>query len=149
MRAGAGSIDAMFDGDRAAVSRVQRAFAGLVLAQAAHSIEEYTFRLYNSFPPARFVSGLVSTDRQRGFLAINLALAAFGVWCLVGPVRRRAPSASALMWTWVGIELVNGIGHPLWSVVRGGYTPGVATAPVLLVLAITLARRLAEWPTRP
>jgi hypothetical protein len=140
---------AAVDGDPTAVSRVQRAFAGLVLAQAAHSIEEYTFRLYNSFPPARFVSGLVSTDRQIGFLAINLALVAFGVWCLAGPVRRRAPSALPLMWTWVAIGIVNGVGHPIWSIVNGGYTPGVATAPLLLVLAIALARRLGEWPRRP
>jgi hypothetical protein len=142
-----GSVEALrgaVDGD--AISRVQRAFTGLVLAQAAHSIEEYTFRLYNSFPPARFVSGLVSTDRQRGFLAINAALVAFGLWCLVGPVRRRSPSASALMWTWVVIEVVNGVGHPVWSIVNGGYTPGVATAPLLLVLALALARRLRAWP---
>jgi hypothetical protein len=141
-------MDAAVDRDRAAISRVQRAFAGLVLAQAAHSIEEYTFRLYNSFPPARFVSGLVSTDRQLGFLAINVALVAFGAWCLAGPVRRRAPSASTLMWSWLAIEVVNGVGHVLWSIVQGGYTPGVATAPVLLLLAIALARRLAEWPNR-
>jgi hypothetical protein len=116
------------------------------MAQAAHSIEEYTFRLYDTFPPARFVSGLVSADRARGFLAINVALVAFGVWCVVGPVRRRSPAAAGLMWTWVGIEVVNGIGHPLWSIANGGYTPGVATAPVLLVLALALAHRLAAWP---
>ena len=132
----------------ASISRVQRAFAGLVIAQAAHSIEEYTFRLYDGFPPARFVSGLVSADRQRGFLLINVALVSFGTWCVLGPVRRRARSAVGLMWTWVAIELVNGIGHPLWSLVNGGYTPGVATAPVLLVLAIALARRLGDWPNR-
>jgi hypothetical protein len=129
-----------------AISRVQRGFLGLVVAQTAHSIEEYTFRLYDTFPPARLLSGLVSDDRARGFLAINVALVAFGFWCVLVPVRRRSPAAAGLMWTWVGIELVNGIGHPLWSVVNGGYTPGVATAPVLLVLAIALARRLAAWP---
>ena len=132
----------------ASAAPVERAFAGLVIAQAAHSIEEYTMRLYDKFPPARLVSGLVSADRQRGFLAINVALVAFGVWCLVGPVRRRSPSAVGLMWTWVGIEVVNGVGHPQWSLAKGGYTPGVATAPVLLVLAIALARRLPTWPAR-
>jgi hypothetical protein len=130
----------------AAVARVQRGFLGLVLAQAAHSLEEYTFRLYETFPPARFVSRLVSADRARGFLAINVALVAFGGWCVLGPVRRRSASAAGLMWTWVALELVNGVGHPLWSIANGGYTPGVATAPVLLVLALVLARRLREWP---
>jgi hypothetical protein len=133
------------DAGAIAVSRVQRGFLALVIAQSAHSIEEYTFRLYDTFPPARMLSGLVSDDRARGFLAINVVLVAFGFWCVLGPVRRRAPSAAGLMWTWVGIELVNGIGHPLWSIAQGGYTPGVATAPLLLVLAIALARRLAAW----
>lgn len=119
-----------------------RAFAALVVAQAAHSIEEYTFRLYDTFPPARFVTGLVSADRARGFVIVNVALIAFGVWCLVRLVRRGSRSAAALVWLWVGIELVNGVGHPLWSLAQGGYTPGVATAPVLLLLAITVARRM-------
>jgi hypothetical protein len=130
------------DAEAIAVSRVQRGFLALVIAQAAHSIEEYTFRLYDTFPPARLLSSLVSADRARGFLAINVALVAFGFWCALGPARRRSPSATGLMWTWIGIELVNGVGHPLWSIVQGGYTPGVATAPVLLLLALTLARRM-------
>jgi hypothetical protein len=48
------------------------------------------------------------------------------------------------VWIWIAIELVNGVGHPLWSLVQGGYTPGVVTAPILLVLALVLARRLSE-----
>jgi hypothetical protein len=39
--------------------------------QAAHSCEEYVWRLYESFPPARFVSSLISSDLQRGFLIAN------------------------------------------------------------------------------
>jgi len=38
------------------------------VAQAAHSIEEYAGRLWESFPPARLVSGLVSPDLERGFI---------------------------------------------------------------------------------
>jgi hypothetical protein len=57
-------------------------------------------------------------------------------------VRRRWPSAPAFLWLWVGIEVLNGVGHPLWSLRVRGYTPGVATAPVLLVLALLLARAL-------
>ena len=36
--------------------------------------------------------------------------------------------------------MLNGIGHLAWSLMVGDYTPGVATAPVLLVLAVYLAR---------
>jgi hypothetical protein len=69
-------------------TRVQPAFAGLILAQTAHSIEEYAGRLWESFPPARFVSGLISSDLERNFLLLNVALITFGVWCLFWPVRR-------------------------------------------------------------
>jgi len=94
------------------------------------------------FPPARFVSGLISQDREFGFVILNVALVTFGLWCYVWPIRRRWPSAVALTWTWIGIELVNGVGHPLWSLRESAYTPGVGTAPVLLVLALYLARQM-------
>jgi hypothetical protein len=112
----------------------------LVLAQVGHSVEEYAGRLWESFPPARFLTGLLSSDRERGFLAINILLAAFGVWCWMGPVRRSRPSARALVGFWVALEIVNGVGHPVWSFAQGGYTPGVATAPVLLALALVVLR---------
>lgn len=122
--------------------RFQVAFGALVLAQAAHSVEEYLGRLWESFPPAQFLTGLVSRDLETGFLVINIGLVAFGVWCFLWPVRRGWPSAVPLAWAWVTIEMINGVGHPLWSIRQGGYTPGVATAPVLLVLALYLSRRL-------
>jgi hypothetical protein len=52
------------------------------------------------------------------------------------------PSDVVLMWVWAVIETINGLGHPLWSLRQGGYTPGVATAPALLVLALYLAVQL-------
>ena len=95
-----------------------------------------------SFPPARFLTSLVSSDLERGFVFLNASLLAFGVWCFLWPVRRGWPVAVALAWLWAVVEIVNGIGHPLWSLREGGYTPGLATAPVLLVLAVYLAYQL-------
>lgn len=118
----------------------------LILAQAAHSIEEYVGRLYDVFPPARVVSGLISADRERGFAIFNVALVGFGLWCLYRPVRRGWRSAVTFGWLWVGIEPVNGVGHPLWSLRERAYTPGVATAPVLLILALSLASELRSAP---
>ena len=129
------------------MTRLQSAFGALILAQAAHSTEEYAGRLWESFPPARLVSGLVSQDLERGFLILNFSLVAFGLCCWLWPVRRGWPIAIALAWWWVGLETINGIGHLLWSLREGGYTPGVATAPLLLALAINLALRL-ERTTR-
>ena len=124
------------------MTRFQVAFGAVVLAQAAHSVEEYIGRLWEAFPPAGFLSGLISQDLERGFLVINVSLVALGLWCLLWPVRRGWPSATRLAWAWVVVEVINGIGHPLWTLRQGGYTPGVATAPVLLVLAVNLARQV-------
>jgi hypothetical protein len=124
------------------MSRFQLTFGALVLTQAAHSIEEYVGHLWESFPPARFLTSLVSSDLERGFVLLNVSLLAFGVWCFLWPVRRGWPVAVALAWLWAVVEIVNGIGHPLWSLREGGYTPGLATAPVLLVLAVYLAYQL-------
>ena len=122
------------------MNRFQYAFGLLILAQAAHSVEEYVGRLWESFPPARLLTGLFSENPERAFLALNVALVAFGFWCFIWPVRRGWPSAALFAWIWVVIELINGIGHPLWALRVHGYAPGVATAPVLLVLAIWVSR---------
>lgn len=128
------------------MSRITFAFGALIVAQAAHSIEEYVGRLWESFPPAAFVSGLVSPDRELGFVVLNIALVSFGFWCLLWPVRRGWPAAPSVAWLWVVIETINGIGHPLWALRQGGYTPGVLSAPILLALALYLAFLLRQVP---
>ena len=124
------------------MSRFQLTFGALILAQVAHSLEEQFGHLWESFPPARLVAGLVSSNLERGFGVLNVLVLGFGVWCFLWPVRRGWPVAFALGWLWAVLEIVNGIGHLLWSIHEGGYTPGLFTAPVLLVLAIYLAYQL-------
>jgi hypothetical protein len=131
-----------------ASSRTSVAFAALVLAQTAHSIEEYAGRLWESFPPAALLTGLISADREFGFVVINSGLVAFGWWCLIWPVRRNWLSAPRLIWFWIVIETINGIGHPAWSFAQGWYTPGVATAPILLALALYLSYLMRRTPRR-
>ncbi|HEX7336716.1 MAG TPA: HXXEE domain-containing protein [Gemmatimonadales bacterium] len=121
------------------MSRIPAASGALILTQAAHSVEEYVGRLWESFPPARLVSAAISDNLETGFLIANVALVSFGLWCWLGPIRRGWPSARPLAWAWVTLEAVNGTGHCLWAIRQGSYTPGVATAPLLLALAIYLA----------
>ncbi|MFL5489572.1 MAG: HXXEE domain-containing protein [Gemmatimonadaceae bacterium] len=123
-------------------TRQNATFAALILAQILHSIEEYLGRLWESFPPAAFVSGLVSTDHRIGFIVMNIALVMFGLWCLLVPVRRDWSAAPAVMWGWIALETANGIGHVAWSLYQRGYTPGLLTAPILLVAASYLAIQL-------
>ena len=117
-------------------------FGTLFLTQALHSLEGDRGRLWESFPPARLLTSLVSSNLEQGFILLIILLVAFGLWCWLWPVRRGWPSAAGLVWFWVIIETINGVGHPLWSLLQGGYTPGVLTAPVLLVLAVAVARKM-------
>jgi len=129
-------------------SRVTAAFGTLVLAQAAHSTEESIWRLWESFPPARFVAGLVFDDLQRGFVFLNVCIVAFGVWCYFCLVRRRWPVATMILWGWIVVETINGITHPVWSVIQGGYTPGVVTSLILAPLAMYLAKQVLASSAR-
>jgi Protein of unknown function with HXXEE motif len=124
-------------------SRARNAFLALILAQAAHSVEEYAFRLFDVLAPARFVSGLFSDDLARGFVIANAGLVLFGLWCYAARVRRGRPSARALAWFWAVLELFNGTGHCLLALARGGYFPGLATAPLLLILSVYLIAKLS------
>jgi hypothetical protein len=126
--------------------RIRALFGGLVLTQAAHSIEEYAGRLWETFPPARFVSGLVSSDLEQGFLILNVALIAFGGWCFLWPVSRGWAGSRRLIAGWAAVEALNGTVHLLWSLRQIGYMPGVATAPVLLALAIAIFANLRDGP---
>jgi hypothetical protein len=119
--------------------RGQLVFLLLILAQGAHSIEEFVTKLYEVFAPARFVSSLVSNDLAVGFVVVNAVLVTLGLWCWAVPVRKGWQAARGLIWFWIILELGNGIGHYVLAWSRGGYFPGVATAPLLLVLAVWMA----------
>jgi hypothetical protein len=78
--------------------RSQRVFLFLILAQAAHSIEECVTKLYEVFAPARFVSSLVSNNLALGFVVANAVLVTFGLWCWAFPVRSGWRAARGLIW---------------------------------------------------
>jgi hypothetical protein len=122
---------------------VRSLFLALVLAQAAHSVEEYLFRLYDVFAPARLVSALFSRNLAAGFAAANIALVSFGVWCYVARVRRGHPGRG-WAWFWTVLEGANGTGHLILAASQGGYFPGAATAPFLLGLALALGATLSR-----
>ncbi len=118
--------------------KVVTTFLILVLIQASHSIEEYIGKLWENLPPATVLCGLVSDNLHTGFLIINIGLFVFGLWAWFFPIRRGYFYANAIIWFWIIIELINGVGHPIWAFMQKGYEPGVLTAPFLLVIAIKL-----------
>ena len=119
--------------------QIQPTFAVLVLAQAAHSTEEYLGRLWEALLPPRVVAMVFSSNPQQGFLIANILIVAFGVWCAAWPVRRAWPMSRTLMWGWIAVEIANGVLHPLAAVVFQRYIAGALTAPVLLAVALRLA----------
>jgi hypothetical protein len=122
--------------------RSRAAFGLLILAQAAHSVEEYVYRLFDVFGPARFVSNLFSSNIALGFAIANICIVLVGVWCYLARVRSSHPSARGYAWFWTCLEFANGLGHVILSVRRGGYFPGVGTAPLLIMASSYLASRL-------
>lgn len=122
-----------------------------MLVQAAHSIEEHWFRLYDVFAPARIVSGLVSSNLALGFAIGNAGLVMFGLWCYLARVRTRHPAARSWAWFWTVLEAANGANHLVLALSSGGYFPGAATAPLLLGCSLWLGGTLlqADEPREP
>ena len=123
-------------------SRNKIIFLILVLVQGLHSVEEYIGRLWEVFPPAKLIISLISENLEIGFLIINIGFFIFGIWCWLFPVLRNYNYARGLIWFWIVIEMINGIGHPFWALYEREYVPGVVTAPILLILSIYLLRHL-------
>ena len=119
--------------------RIRIIFLIMVFVQALHSIEEYFGRLCEVLPPAKFFSRLVSENLEKGFLIINIGLFIFGLSCYFFIINRNNFFGSTVIWFWIVIEMINGIGHPLWALIEKAYVPGVATAPFLLILAVYLS----------
>lgn len=117
-------------------------FFVLILTQGLHSVEEYVFRLYEVFGPARFLSRLISDDPATGFFFANAALILFGLWCYVARIHSSHPSAQGWAWFWVVLELVNGMNHGVVALWRGAYFPGLVTAIPLLLISLLLGTRL-------
>jgi hypothetical protein len=124
--------------------RAAQLFALLILAQAAHSVEEYSFRLYDVLAPARFLSSLVSRDLATGFALVNVAIVSFGAWCYLARVRPKHRAWRTWAWFWFYVEGINGANHILFALFQGGYFPGLWTAPLLLALAGALGFTLTR-----
>ena len=130
-----------------AVHRMHATFGALIAAQALHSIEEYSGRLYETFParPLHVRSRLARPSVAGSSSSTSCSWpSASGV--ISGRSGSRWAVAPVLAWGWAAIEAANGIGHLLWSLWQGAYQPGVATAPLLLVLALSLGYQLRLRP---
>ena len=108
-------------------------FLGLAISQAAHSMEEFYFRLFDVVAPARYLSGLISENLALVFAVTNSLIVALAFWTYFFRVRPAVGSATAWIWSWLLVELGNGTGHIFFVADAGAYFPGDYTAPFLLV----------------
>ncbi len=122
---------------------IRNAFLLLICLQAAHSIEEYTFGLYDLLPYFVWLNAAAGPT----FALVNILVVALGFWCYLYRVRPNAPSARAWVWGWAVVEIANGIAHPTWTLLSGRYIPGTFTAPLLFLVGVFIVWRLnAEEP---
>lgn len=118
-------------------------FLLIVLVQGLHSLEEFMGKLWEVYRPAAYLSGFVSADLKTGFIIINVGL--FLVLMLTWLATfSKNNSIKVLLWFWIILELINGIGHSLWAIIERSYVPGLVTAPILVILALSLARLLTK-----
>jgi hypothetical protein len=125
--------------------RIRIAFILLVLVQAGHSVEEYVFRLYDLFAPARYVAGLVGIEPSAGFAIVNSFIFLLGAWCWLAFVRPGRPAAWTMAWIWALIEIANGFAHIALASAADGYFPGLYTAPLLIASGLWLIACLARF----
>jgi Protein of unknown function with HXXEE motif len=123
-------------------NRIKTTFLLLVLTQGVHSVEEYAGRLWEVYPPARFICSLLSNNPETGFIILDIGFISFGLCCWLFCIHKDQLYAQGLIWFWIVMEMINVTGHFASFVLERKYVPGVATAPVLLILAVYLARQI-------
>ena len=127
------------------VARSQKyVFLLLIASQCVHSVEEVYFGLWRVFEPARVVSGLLSSDLERGFTIANVLVISAGTISALYLFRSNGSWSKMVILFWVTIELINFGVHAFMAFRTGGYFPGVYTAPFLLLFSGLLVIGLAN-----
>ena len=113
-------------------------FLLLVILQAIHSVEEFIFKLYERFPPMRFLFQNAPHLAKPAFAISNALLVLIGLVCFYYWVQPARKGATVVVWIWITIESLNVVAHIVWAALIGGYNPGLVTGllfvPVLIYL---------------
>jgi len=119
-------------------NNIRAMFLLLIILQAIHSAEEFIFRLYERFPPMRFLYQNAPYLAKPAFAVSNASLVLIGLICFFYWVQAARKGARAVVWVWIVIDSLNVVGHLVWAILIGGYNPGLVTAvsfvPVLIYL---------------
>ena len=118
-------------------------FLLIAVVQGLHSIEEYSGKLWDVYPPATFICGLVSDNLKNGFITINVSLFVMLMLVWLATFSKNF-SAKPILWLWTILKFIKGAGHSLWAIMERSYVPGLATAPVLFILALIMVKLLIK-----
>jgi hypothetical protein len=120
--------------------------AATVVLQVIHSIEEYSFEFYNVFPPAKYLNSIFPGIARPGFIAINILVIGYGVFCFMIYPKTRESTAKGIfwIWIWVGVEAFNGLGHLIWGILIFGYDPGMVSGILFIPLVSLLIFNLSK-----
>lgn len=106
-------------------------------AQAAHFAEEFLTGFHERFP-ALFGLAPMPTESFVTFNVAWLVIWSLSAW---GLSSLRRPSLFPLWF--LGIACIgNGVAHPAFAILVGGYFPGLVTSPLVAALGALLVRRL-------
>ena len=130
-------------------NRISILFLLLTLAHVLHATEEYFGKLWEIYMPAMFICNLISSNPERGFLLINIIFIIFSLGYWGFSIRKNHSSAYQFIWIWIFLQTINVIGHVAWTIYNRVYTPGVATAFLILLLVILLFKQLSNLSIEP
>ncbi len=110
-----------------------------IAVQCLHFLEEYLSGFQREYPRTLGIAPW----SDRFFMSLNLAALAVFVLAALGLLLRWR-LAYVVVWFFAIAMTANGIVHPALSLWRGGYYPGTITAPLHLVVGLTLLAKLAK-----
>jgi hypothetical protein len=114
-----------------------------VAVQCLHFLEEYLTGFQSEYPP---ILGMAPWS-DRFFVSLNLIALAVFVLAALG-LLLQIRLAFVVIWVFAIAMTANGVVHPALSIRKGGYFPGTITAPLHLIVGITLLAKLSKAPTR-
>ena len=107
--------------------------------QCLHFLEEYLTGFERVYPQT-FGAAPWS---DRFFVSLNLVFLAVFILAALG-LSVEVRVAYVVVWFFAIAMTLNGIVHPALSLWKGGYYPGTITAPIHLIVGITLLTKLAR-----
>src|SRR5262245_39672911 len=110
---------------------------GAVVVQAVHFVEELATRFHERFPALLGLAGWPTVF----FVTFNLFWLAVWVLSIQGLAGRQRVALFPLWFLALGC-VANGVAHPAFAAVTGGYFPGLVSAAFVGLAGVVLVRRL-------